>query len=169
MKVEVNGKRYEMVTLEDLSLDECVTIERVSGRTFDELGLGNGQLSVASLKGLLTVTVQRAEPNVSEAEITEALGRIKFTELGEQVIAEQKRAKAAKAEQEGEQSPPPIPSEPDELNEPAGEPGDEESAPSPEPADPPSTGEPDSATGSGSGPETWGDSPPASLRIASGS
>src|SRR4051812_27191614 len=81
--LKINGKEYELPSLEDLTLDECIIVERHAGKTIDQVELGK-RLDVGGLKGVIHVAVLRAEPGVSFEEISEALGKLKLTEIASQ-------------------------------------------------------------------------------------
>lgn len=159
--LKINGKEYELPSLEDLTLDECIIVERHAGKTIDKVELGKA-LDVGGLKGVIHVAVLRAEPGVSFEEISEALGKLKLTEIAGQWKPDE-AGQSPPAEQ------PSTPSESSDSVEPSGDSGDLGGEPSPEPSAPPPTGNPGSEPGSSFDPAISEDSPLANLRAVGSS
>jgi hypothetical protein len=142
--ITFNGKPYELVTLDDVTIDEAIIVWDYAHVSLDQIPDLEG-MHPGVVKALIHIAVARGEPNETAKTIREMVGRLKMTELQDvfQDISE-----------EVDELPPP--NEPDvtspstgsgETSETTGEP-----LPAPNPGN--GSGSPGSATGLISDPRT---------------
>lgn len=79
-RIKINGSEYEFPTLDSVTLDEAVLLERYAGISLASLEPGS-ELPLGAVKGLIVVAIKRAQPQTSEREISEVIGQLKLSEL----------------------------------------------------------------------------------------
>ena len=84
MRILIDGQEYEFPTIDSITWDESILVERVSGHGLEELVEGES-LPMGAVKAFVMVAVMRERPEVSEREISEAIGKIKLTEMQDMV------------------------------------------------------------------------------------
>ena len=140
--ITFNGKPYELVTLDDVTIDEAIVVWDYAHVSLDQIPDLEG-MHPGVVKALIHIAVARGEPGETPKTIREMVGRLKMTELQDvfQEISE-----------EVDELPPP--NEPDAgspstgsgvISEPTGE-------PAPAPSEGNGSGSPGSATGAISAP-----------------
>jgi len=136
-QITVNGRQYELVTLDDLTLDEAIVVWDYTKLSLDQIPDLEG-FHPGLTAALIHIAVARAEPGETTKTIRQQVGRIKVSEL-EKVFAD--------ISVEVDELPPP--NAPD-VSLPSGGSGEDSSAtsaPPPEATGQNGTGHPGSATG----------------------
>ena len=141
--VRINGEEYPLIEADDYDLDEWKVFYSESGitaREYDDLGEG---FHPGATKAAIVVSIARAKPELKLREISEVVGKLKLSDLGEAFVEE---------EEEDDAVPPTGESETDEPDGSSGVTGNDgsETEDSPEPATPEDIGVPASDTTSGS-------------------
>lgn len=80
MKIKVDGQEYEFPAIDSLTMDETILLERVAGHNIAELVPGDS-MPMGAVKAFVMIAVMRANPNVSEREIAESIGKIKLADM----------------------------------------------------------------------------------------
>lgn len=140
--ITFNGKPYELVTLDDYTIDEAIIVWDYAHVSLDQIPDIEG-MHPGVVKALIHIAVARGEPSETAKTIRDAVGKLKMTDLQEvfQDISE-----------ETEELPPPNEPEPSLPNTGSGETSEPTGAPAPEPVPANGSGSPGSATGAISGP-----------------
>lgn len=133
-KIKIDGVSYEFPSLDTLTLDESIMLERYAGKGIETLIPGD-ELPIGAIKALICIAIMRAQPNRTEREIAEYIGQMKITELGQ--IWEEREA-------EPDAGPPEVLPGESESTEPSGSAGNTASEFSPEQSLPGSSGSQDS-------------------------
>src|SRR4029077_5127085 len=84
--ITVNGKPYELVSLDDLTLDEAIVVWEYAKVSLDQIPDLEG-FHPGVVAALIHVAVARAEPGETAKMIRQVVGKIKVSEL-EQVFAD---------------------------------------------------------------------------------
>ncbi len=79
-RITVNGREYELVPLDDLTLDEAMVVWDYTSMSLDQVPDIEG-FHPGLIKALLHISVARGEPGESSRSIKEAVGGIKVAEL----------------------------------------------------------------------------------------
>ena len=103
MKFKVDGAEYEMPTLDSLTMDETILLERHSGMTLEAFNPGDG-LPMGAVKGLIVIGIMRANPDATERQISSQVGAIKMAELDSLAVPEEAAPLADSNETEPEAS-----------------------------------------------------------------
>ena len=82
MEFRVDGVTYEFPQIDTLTMDETILLERYAGQTVEAFLPGEG-LPMGAVKALIVIGILRAQPNSSEREVADAIGKIKLAELGD--------------------------------------------------------------------------------------
>lgn len=101
-QITVNGRQYELVTLDDLTLDEAIVVWEYAKMSLDQIPDLEG-FHPGVIAALIHVSVARAEPGELAKTIRQTVGRIKVAEL-QSVFVE--------ISEEVEELPPPTAPEP---------------------------------------------------------
>jgi hypothetical protein len=78
--ITVNAKPYELVSLDDLTLDEAIVMWEYTKLSLDQIPDLEG-FHPGVVAGLIHVAVARAEPGESTKTIRQVVGQIKVSEL----------------------------------------------------------------------------------------
>lgn len=143
MKFKVDGTEYEMPSLDSLTMDETIMLERHSGMTLESFQPGD-DLPMGAVKGLIVIGIMRANPAAKERDISAQVGAIKMAELDELAVPEEGADPLADSSE----------TEPEPSSEISGTDGPNGSAPTPEVLPLHSSGRQPSATGATSDPQT---------------
>lgn len=81
MKIKVDGVEYPFPQLDDLTMDETILLERVSGVGVEQISDGDS-LPIGVVKAFVMIAIMRADPATPEKELAEHIGKIKLNELG---------------------------------------------------------------------------------------
>src|SRR4029077_6451145 len=84
--ITVNGKPYELVSLDDLTLDEAIVVWEYAKVSLDQIPDLEG-FHPGLVAALIHVAVARAEPGETAKTIRQVVGKIKVSEL-ERVFAD---------------------------------------------------------------------------------
>lgn len=79
-QITVNARTYELVTLDDLTLDEAMVVWDYTKLSIDQVPDIEG-FHPGLIKALLHISVARGEPGESARAIRDAVGAIKVAEL----------------------------------------------------------------------------------------
>jgi hypothetical protein len=104
LKIKVEGTEYEFPTVDSLTMDETILLERVAGVGVEEIIPGES-MPMGAVKAFVMIAVMRARPEVKEREIAEAIGKIKLTELDELIQKEDDAGPPAIAPRSGDSMP----------------------------------------------------------------
>jgi hypothetical protein len=143
-QITVNGRPYELVTLDDLTLDEAIVVWDYSKMSLDQIPDLEG-FHPGVVAALIHIAVARGEPGETAKAIRQAVGRIKVDEL---------QAIFADLSVEVEELPPPDAPEPTSTSSGSGEVSSTTSEPHPEPSPANGSGSRGSDTGATSDPVT---------------
>lgn len=80
MQIHVNGRDYELVTLDELTLDEAIIVYDYAKITLAEIVDLEG-FHPGVVAALIHVSVARAEPRETTASLRKAIGRIPVADL----------------------------------------------------------------------------------------
>jgi hypothetical protein len=143
-QITFNGKPYELVTLDDVTIDEAIIVWEYAHVSLDQIPDIEG-MHPGVVKALIHIAVARGEPNETAKTIREEVGRLKMTELQDvfQDISE-----------EVEELPPPSAVGELSPSEGSGETSSTTGEPPPAPAAPNGSGSPGLDTGHTSAPRT---------------
>lgn len=136
--ITFNGKPYELVTLDDVTIDEAIIVWEYAKVSLDQIPDLEG-MHPGVVKALIHIAVARGEPGESAKTIREMVGRLRMTEL-QDVFAD--------ISEEVEELPPPSGPDVSSPSEGSGETSPATSGPPPAPSEPNGSGSPGSATGS---------------------
>ena len=78
--IHVNGREYQLVSVDDLTLDEAVVFQESSKLSLDQIPELEG-FHAGLIRGLILVSVIRGEPDEPEASIKRAVGKLRVSEL----------------------------------------------------------------------------------------
>jgi hypothetical protein len=84
--ITVNGRQYELVPLDDLTLDEAMVVWDYTRMSLDQIPDIDG-FHPGLIKALLHIAVARGEPGESARTIGESVGKIKVAELNSVFMA----------------------------------------------------------------------------------
>ena len=141
-QITVNGRQYELVPLDDLTLDEAMVVWDYTRMSLDQVPEIEG-FHPGLIKALLHISVARGEPGESSRAIKEAVGAIKVAELNSVFMEISEEIP----------DPPPAPAPPSPPGG-SGAASSSTGAPVPELSAPNGSGSPGSATGATSVPVT---------------
>jgi hypothetical protein len=141
-QIIVNGKPYELVNLNDLTLDEAIVVWDYAKVSLDQIPDLDG-FHPGVVAALIHVAVARAEPGETQKSIRGVVGKIKVSEL-EQVFAD--------ISEEVEELPPPSGPDASSPSSDSGEGSSPTGEPAPAATEANGSGSPSSGTGSTSGP-----------------
>jgi hypothetical protein len=136
-EIHLNGRDYQLVTVDQLTLDEAITLWDYTRMGLDEIADLEG-FHPGVIAALIHVSVQRGEPQVPAREIRRTVGGIQVADL-EAVFMD--------ASEEVEQVPPTSAAGPSSPSDGSGGDSDQSSGPVPADSPPGSSGSPGSATG----------------------
>lgn len=136
-QITVNGNPYELVTLDDLTLDEAIVVWEYAKISLDQIPDLEG-FHPGVTAALIHVAVARAEPGETAKTIRQVVGKIKVSEL-QQVFTD--------ISVEVEELPPPSEPESSLPSSSSGETSEATGAPHPAPSEGNGSGNPSLATG----------------------
>jgi hypothetical protein len=136
-QITFNGKPYELVTLDDVTIDEAIVVWEYAHVSLDQIPDLEG-MHPGVVKALIHIAVARGEPGESARSIRDEVGRLRMAELQDvfQDISE-----------EVEDLPPPSAAEPTSTSEGSGGTSEPTTGPHPAPSAGNGSGSPGSATG----------------------
>jgi hypothetical protein len=79
-KLKIDGVEYEFPSIDSVTLDEAVMLERYAGVGLEQLAPGTA-LPLGAVKGLILIAIRRVRPDVTERELAERIGQLKLAEL----------------------------------------------------------------------------------------
>jgi len=141
-QITFNGKPYELVTLDDVTIDEAIIVWDYAQVSLDQIPDIEG-MHPGVVKALIHIAVARGEPGETAKTIRDAVGRLKMTDLQDvfQDISE-----------EVEELPPPSADGESSPSEGSGATSPATGEPRPAPSEPNGSGNPGWDTGSTSAP-----------------
>jgi hypothetical protein len=141
-QINVNGRQYELVTLDDLTLDEAIVVWEYTRLSLDQIPELEG-FHPGVIAALIHVSVARAEPGETAKTIRALVGKIRVADLNTVFI---------EISEEVEELPPPSAPEPSSPSAATGAASSPTGEPPPAASEGNGSGSPGSATGATSGP-----------------
>jgi hypothetical protein len=140
-EINVNGRVYQLVTLDDLTLAEAMVVWDYTRMGLDQIADVEG-FNPGVIAALIHVSVARGEPGENERQIRQIVGAVPVAKLNDVFM------------DVSVEVPDEIPL-PDATSNGSGDGSSTSSAPPPAPSTQPATGSPGSATGATYNRETW--------------
>jgi hypothetical protein len=78
--ITFNGKPYELVTLDDVTIDEAIVVWEYAHVSLDQIPDLEG-MHPGVVKALIHIAVARGEPGETQKTIRDAVGKLKMTDL----------------------------------------------------------------------------------------